>query len=139
MNEVIVRVKAMNITPTSPPFPSPWDEALSRKLGRLISKSPRRLKPKAMKSAGMLSPGTDVEALAKKAFIHLDGVTDAWIEGLQIEKLAGGAIPSDQPLRLAAELSTVGTPFKIATCCAPASRVAPRPGITEESKVATAK
>ena len=94
---------------------------------------------KEMKVAGMLSPTTDVEALAKKAFIHLDGVTDEWIESLQIEKLAGGEIPSDQPLRLAAELSTVGTPFKIATCCAPASRVAPRPGITEESKVATAK
>ena len=93
----------------------------------------------AMKTAGMLSPTTDVEALAKKAFVHLDGVTDAWIESLQIEKLAGGEIPSDQPLRLAAELSTVGTPFKIATCCAPASKVAPRPGITEESKVAAAK
>ena len=94
---------------------------------------------KEMKVAGMLSPGTDVEALAKKAFIHLDGVTDEWIESLQIEKLAGGEIPSDQPLRLAAELSTVGTPFTIATCCAPASKVAPRPGITEESKVAAAK
>ena len=94
---------------------------------------------KEMQTAGMLSPGTDVAALAKKAFIHLDGVTDAWIESLQIEKLAGGEIPSDQPLRLAAELSTVGTPFKIATCCAPASKVAPRPGLTEESKVATAK
>ncbi len=94
---------------------------------------------KEMKIAGMLSPTTDVEALAKKAFIHLEGVTDAWIEGLQIEKLAGGEIPVDQPLRLAAELATDGTPFKIATCCAPASRVAPRPGITEESKVATAK
>ncbi|MEA3211019.1 MAG: sulfonate transport system substrate-binding protein [Chthoniobacter sp.] len=94
---------------------------------------------KEMKVAGMLSPSTDVEALAKKAFIHLDGVTDAWIEGLQIEKLAGGEIPSDQPLRLAAELATVGTPFRIATCCAPASKVAPRPGIAEESKVAAAK
>ena len=94
---------------------------------------------KAMKTAGMLSPATDVEALAKKAFIHLEGVTDEWIESLQMEKLAGGAIPSDQPLRLAAELSTVGTPFKIATCCAPASKVAPLPGITEESTVATAK
>ena len=94
---------------------------------------------KEMKVAGMLSPNTDVEALAKKAFVHLDGVTDAWIESLQIEKLAGGEIPSDQPLRLAVELSTVGTPFKIATCCAPASKVAPRPGITEESKVAAGK
>ena len=94
---------------------------------------------KEMKVAGMLSPTTDVEALAKKAFIHLAGVTDAWIESLPIEKLAGGEMPADQPLRLAAELATEGTPFKIATCCAPASKVAPRPGIAEESKVATAK
>ncbi len=94
---------------------------------------------KEMKLAGMLSPTTDVEALAKRAFIHLEGVSDAWIENLQIEKLAGGEMPGDQPLRLAAELATVGTPYKIATCCAPASKVAPRPGIKEESKVAAAK
>jgi NitT/TauT family transport system substrate-binding protein len=94
---------------------------------------------KEMKVAGMLSPSTDVEALAKKAFVHLDGVTDAWIDALPIEKLAGGEVPLDQAMRLAAELATFGTPFKIATCCAPASRVAPRPGIAEESKVAIAK
>lgn len=92
-----------------------------------------------MKIAGMLSPSTDVDALAKKAFAHLEGVTDGWVENLPIEKLAGGQVPVDQPMRLAAELSTVGTPDKIATCCAPASKVAPRPGIAEESKVATAK
>ncbi len=94
---------------------------------------------KEMKIAGMLNPSTDVEALAKKAFIHLDGVTDAWIEGLQIDKLAGGEIPADQPLRLAVELATFGTPFTIATCCAPVSKVSPRPGIAEEAKVAAAK
>src|SRR5215210_2175276 len=84
-----------------------------------------------MKTAGMLSPTTDVLALAKKAFVHLDGVTDAWIETLSIEKLAGGEIPADQPMRLAAELATDG-PEQIATCCAPASKVAPRPGPSEE-------
>jgi NitT/TauT family transport system substrate-binding protein len=79
---------------------------------------------KEMKVANMLSPSTDVDELAKKAFAHLEGVDDAWIEALPIEKLAGGEIPEDQPLRLAAELSTIGTPFLIATCCSPASKVA---------------
>lgn len=92
-----------------------------------------------MKTAGMLSPNTNVPELAKKAFAHLDGVTDAWIENLPIEKLAGGAIPADQPMRLAAELATIGTPFLIATCCAPASKVAPVSGVSATSKIAEAK
>jgi NitT/TauT family transport system substrate-binding protein len=94
---------------------------------------------KEMKVANMLTPSTDVDELAKKAFVHLEGVTDAWIDELPIEKLAGGDIPEDQPMRLAAELATIGTPFLIATCCAPASRVAPRPGVSAESIIATAK
>jgi NitT/TauT family transport system substrate-binding protein len=92
-----------------------------------------------MKVAGMLNPSTDVNVLAKKAFAHLEGVTDGWVEGLPIEKLAGGEIPPDQPMRLAAELATQGTPDKIATCCAPASKVAPRPGPSAESMIATAQ
>lgn len=94
-----------------------------------------------MKTAGMLSPTTDVEALAKRAFVHLDGVNDGWIDQLPIERLAGGQVPDDQPMRLAAELATFGTPYQIATCCAPASRVAPRPGLSfdDPSKVAATK
>jgi NitT/TauT family transport system substrate-binding protein len=46
-----------------------------------------------MKKAGMLSPSTDVEDLAKRAFAHLDGVTDEWLKTLQVEKLADGQIP----------------------------------------------
>ena len=92
-----------------------------------------------MKTAGMLAPSTDATALANKAFVELEGVTDAWIEGLPIEKLAGGQIPEDQSIRLAAELSTIGTPDKIATCCAPASKVAPRPGVVEKSTIAEVK
>jgi NitT/TauT family transport system substrate-binding protein len=92
-----------------------------------------------MKSSGMLSPNTDVEALTKRAFVHLDGVTDDWVEKLQIPQLAGGQVPHDQPMRLAAELATKGTPDRIATCCAPASRVAPRPGLTDVSKVVKVK
>jgi NitT/TauT family transport system substrate-binding protein len=57
-----------------------------------------------MKIAGMLSPSTDVPALAKKAFVHLDGVSDQWLESLQVEKVAGGQVPPDQDIRLYAEL-----------------------------------
>jgi NitT/TauT family transport system substrate-binding protein len=78
---------------------------------------------KEMKIAGMLNPTTDVEELAKKAFISLDGVTDQWIEGLKVEKVAGGQVPPDQHDRLLAELADHSTPLKVATCCAPASVV----------------
>ncbi len=57
-----------------------------------------------MKIAGMLSPTTDVSDLAKRAFAHLDGVTDDWLQNLQVEKVAGGQIPPDQDIRLYAEL-----------------------------------
>ena len=49
MNDVIVSVNAMNMTPISPPLPSPFAEALSKKLGRRISKSPSRLSPNSRK------------------------------------------------------------------------------------------
>lgn len=57
-----------------------------------------------MKVAGMLSPTTDVSELAKRAFAHLDGVTDDWLQSLQVEKVAGGQVPPDQDIRLYAEL-----------------------------------
>jgi len=57
-----------------------------------------------MKTAGMLNPTTDVAALAKRAFVHLDGVTDDWLENLQVEKVAGGQVPPDQDIRLYAEM-----------------------------------
>jgi len=57
-----------------------------------------------MKRAGMLSPTTDVSELAKRAFAHLDGVTDEWLQNLQVEKVAGGQVPPDQDIRLYAEL-----------------------------------
>ena len=46
-----------------------------------------------MKKAGMLSSTTDVEDLAKRGFVHLEGVTDDWLKTLQVEKLADGQIP----------------------------------------------
>lgn len=80
---------------------------------------------KEMKTAGMLSPTTDVDELGKKAFVTLDGVTDQWIENLKVEKVAGGQIPPDQRERLLAELAKQGAPLHLASCCAPPS-VVPR-------------
>jgi len=57
-----------------------------------------------MKVAKMLSPETDTEALAKRAFMHLDGVTDEWIKTLEVEKVAGGQVSPDDDIRLIAEL-----------------------------------
>ena len=57
-----------------------------------------------MKVAGMLSPTTDVPDLAARAFARLDGVSDEWLQNLQVEKVAGGQVPPDQDIRLFAEL-----------------------------------
>ena len=57
-----------------------------------------------MKVAKMLAPETDTEALAKRAFMHLPGITDEWIKSLQVEKVAGGQISPNQDIRLLAEL-----------------------------------
>jgi NitT/TauT family transport system substrate-binding protein len=46
-----------------------------------------------MKTAGMLSASTDVDDLAKRAFAHLEGVSDAWLDSLPVEKVAGGQVP----------------------------------------------
>ena len=52
-----------------------------------------------MKRAGMLSPSTDPEDLAKRAFVHLDGVTDQWLESLTVDKVAGGDVPKSWVMR----------------------------------------
>ncbi len=52
-----------------------------------------------MKRAGMLGPRTDVTELARRAFVHLDGVSDEWISNLQVEKLADGKLPPDLDIR----------------------------------------
>jgi len=46
-----------------------------------------------MKKAGMLSPSTDVDGLAKKSFVYLEGVSDEWLQSLQVEKVADGNVP----------------------------------------------
>ena len=57
-----------------------------------------------MKIAKMLSPETDTDALAKRAFMHLPGITDEWIQSLQVEKVAGGQLSPGDDIRLYAKL-----------------------------------
>ena len=78
----------------------------------------------AMKRDGMLSASTDVDDLAKRAFVHLDGVSDDWINSLQVEKVAGGQLPPDEDQRLLAELARgpasvteYGDEFSGMSCC----------------------
>ena len=51
-----------------------------------------RLAAAEMKTAGMLSPTTDVESLANRAFVSLEGVSDQWLNSLRVEKVAGGQV-----------------------------------------------
>lgn len=45
-----------------------------------------------MKLAGMLRNSTDVAELAGKAFVPLEGVTDEWIDSVQVEQVAGAQV-----------------------------------------------
>lgn len=47
-----------------------------------------------MKKAGLLKPDTDPEALARRAWLDLDGVTDAWANSIEVEKVTGGGLPA---------------------------------------------
>ena len=74
-----------------------------------------------MKVAGMLSPTTNVPELARKAFAHLDGVSDEWLQALPVEQVAGGQVPPDQDIRLFAELILQDTEE---SCCKAAKVIA---------------
>jgi NitT/TauT family transport system substrate-binding protein len=70
-----------------------------------------------MKKAGMLDPSTDVDELAKRAFVHLDGVSDEWLQSLQVEKVAGGQLPPDEDIRLRVELADGNEAWCGMSCC----------------------
>jgi NitT/TauT family transport system substrate-binding protein len=59
---------------------------------------------KEMREAKMLSPETDTDALAKRAFHHLEGVTDEWLKTVQVEKVPGGQVDPNEDIRLYAAL-----------------------------------
>jgi len=75
-----------------------------------------------MKRAGMLNPTTDVPTLARSAFVHLEGVSDEWLQTLQVEKLAGGQLPPDQKSRVLAECAGTGVILNVGSCCSPATK-----------------
>jgi NitT/TauT family transport system substrate-binding protein len=45
-----------------------------------------------MKIAGMLNPGTDVSSFSAQAFLPLEGVSDEWLQSLQVETVAGAQV-----------------------------------------------
>jgi NitT/TauT family transport system substrate-binding protein len=71
-----------------------------------------------MKTAGMLSPRTDIAELSKRAFVQLEGVSDEWIKNLKVEKLADGRLPADFNILQYAEAMAKNGP----SCCAPAEK-----------------
>ena len=74
-----------------------------------------------MKTAGMLTPSTDVAELASRAFVPLDGVSDEWLKSLKVEKVAGGQVPRGWDIRRYAR-SSLSDPFCSACITLPASR-----------------
>ncbi len=71
----------------------------------------------AMKELKMLNATTDTDDLARRAFAHLDGVSDEWLKSIQVEKVAGGQLPLDLDARLHVELSTIDDPWCGTSCC----------------------
>src|ERR1700687_649475 len=67
-----------------------------------------------MKKAGLLKPTTDPAALSKRAWLDLDGVTDEWIAGLKVEKVANGGRPK---LLDPASFAALFDANKDCTCC----------------------
>ena len=61
-----------------------------------------------MIAAGMLAAKTNPDELAKRAFMHLDGVTDEWIEKTEVKKVAGGQVlpGQDSPVVAKVDLQT---------------------------------
>src|SRR5712671_5053833 len=75
-----------------------------------------------MKKAGMLNSSTDVPGLVRSAFVHLKGVSDEWLQTVQVDKVAGGQLPADQNFRVAAELAATAGTMNVASCCSPATK-----------------
>lgn len=57
----------------------------------------------AMQDAGILLKNTNIKKLSEKTFLHLPGVSDAWLDSVQVEKVAALS-----PERLRSYLATLG-------------------------------
>jgi NitT/TauT family transport system substrate-binding protein len=68
-----------------------------------------------MIAAGMLAPNTNVAELAKRAFAHLDGVTDEWIDKAEVKTVANGQII---PIVSRTVAAAAARAKEMAGCCA---------------------
>ena len=69
----------------------------------------------AMKNLKMLNASTDLDDLAQRAFAHLDGVSDDWLNSVQVEKVAGGQLPPNRDTQLLTEASHDSG--SVSSCC----------------------
>lgn len=69
-----------------------------------------------MKTAGLLNPSTDPAELAERSWLALEGVSDDWIKGLEVETVADGDILPGLDDKALAALASRGVP--IPSCCA---------------------
>lgn len=76
-----------------------------------------------MMEIGILSPATDIAGVTERIYVEFEGVTDEWLESIEVPRLAGGQIPADQPQRVAQELATLGAPLFARTCCSAPSPI----------------
>jgi NitT/TauT family transport system substrate-binding protein len=70
----------------------------------------------AMKNVKMLNASTDVDALTRRAFVHLEGVSDDWLKTVHVETVAGGQMPPNRDSLLVAE-SAIRDAASLPTCC----------------------
>jgi NitT/TauT family transport system substrate-binding protein len=70
----------------------------------------------AMQQLKMLNPTTDIDDLTRRAFAHLDGVSDEWLKSVQVEKLADGQLRPDEDARLRVEMVAHSTET-VRSCC----------------------
>ncbi len=71
-----------------------------------------------MQKAGFLRASTVPAELAEKAWRDLDGVTDEWIQGVQVEKIAGGGKPPPMDAAaLATALARLPACCRVGRCC----------------------
>jgi hypothetical protein len=76
-----------------------------------------------MKKARLLKPSTDPTALARRAWLSLDGVTDEWLAGLKVEAVANAK--RVQPLEPIAFAALFGEPGPFGCCCIAPARILP--------------
>ena len=84
-----------------------------------IEEAPRAVISAAaeMKKAGLLEPRTDPDALAKRGFAPLPGVSEEWIKELQVEKVAGGGPMLEAEVAEAMAKITPADAGRVKTCC----------------------